>query len=643
MVAHEELQVPAAARVLRLVGRAGRGAAGGNTGGRHSRGRGDGEEYDASPFSGIRYKSFAELVQLAEQYGSSMYQGDLVAMFSRLKVVPGASKQQKLSLLQQLLQLLQPQLQQVSPRGLSEVLLACSKLGCSRATLYESAIQVCCSKVEEADARTLSNAIYAVATAADSTTQQHCWPFIEQHLLPAFLHLLDKANVYDICNTVWSLGAMGQQLPTASIQLLVGELLVKLDGATARSVANTIHGVAKLGQCIPPEQLEPLLLCVVQRLDTASTQNIGNLLWGVAKMSGQVPPAVFGQIVDALIADLSAAIPQAITNTLWAAATMGQPLHPQQLQQLLLAFVDKLPEAAPQSIGNTFWAVARYRPAPFFPSPLLTPRAVQGIIEKVPNMTAQELSNVAWACGAFGHRNDKLLLALYSRAIKLLVESKNQSAVFTPQNIANVCWAGAVLNLKHLAHQLQQLAAAGSSRWKEFPMLNKLQLYQLHMWLSEQQCIPLAAGLLSPGFMTAGQIQECRVAWQQNVAGVVGRASTLERSVFAAIQQLPELGATAVLKAPTPDGLSLCDISATTITGVQIAVQVCGPFDLRLPDMRPVGSAMYRDRALVARGYVLVIVPYWEWSKVGEGKPLEQQVAYLSHKLRQALQAAGQK
>ena len=569
-----------------------------------------------------------------------MYQGDLVAMFSRLKVVP-ASRQQKLSLLQQLLQLLEPQLQQCSPRGLSEVLLTCSKLGFSPAALYGNTLEICCSKIEQADTRALSNAIYAVATAADSTTQQQCWPFIKQHLLPSFLRLSNKANVFDVSNTVWSLGAMGQQLPTASIQLLIGRLLSILDSAAARDVSNTIIGVAKLGQRIPPEQIEPLLLCLVQRLDTASTQDIGNVLWGVAKMSGQVPPAVFGQLVDALVSNLSAAVPQAVSNTLWAAATMGQPLHPQQLQQLLLAFADKLPDAAPQAIGNTFWAIARYRPAPYLPSPLLTPQAVQEVVEKVPNMTPQELTNVAWVCGALGHRDDRLLTALYSRAVEMSVESKDQSATLTLQGVGNICWAGAVLNLTHLADQLQQLAAPVSSRWSELAIIDKLQLYQLHMWLSEQQCIPPAAGLESPSFMTSEQIQECRVLWQQRVVAAVGRTSALEKSVFSAIQHLPELAAAPVLKVPTADGLFFCDIAAVTTSGVQIAVQVCGPSNLSFPDMRPTGSTMYRDRALVARGYVLLIMPYWEWNKVAQGKPLEQQVAYLSHKLRQALQAAG--
>ena len=337
LVPDEELQ-GAAGRVLRLVGRAGRGAAGY----RHSRGRGDDEDYDASRFNHMKYKSFAELIQLVEQYGSSIDPRYLVPMFTRLKGVPGGSRQQKLSLLHLLLQLLWPHLQKVGPKGLSEVLLTCSRLGCFPAAFHSSVLGVLCCKIEEAETRTISKAIYAVATAPDSNTQHQCWPFIEQLLLPAFLRLSNNADAFDLSNIVWSVGAMRQRLPAASVQLLIAELLARSDRVRPRYVSKVIIGVAKQGQWIPPEQLAPLLLCVMEKLDEGKPRDIFNVIYAMAKTSQPVSAATLKQLVAGFISKLPAAVPQDMSTTLWAATTTGQPLHPQQLLQLLLPFADKL-------------------------------------------------------------------------------------------------------------------------------------------------------------------------------------------------------------------------------------------------------------------------------------------------------------
>jgi very-short-patch-repair endonuclease len=98
----------------------------------------------------------------------------------------------------------------------------------------------------------------------------------------------------------------------------------------------------------------------------------------------------------------------------------------------------------------------------------------------------------------------------------------------------------------------------------------------------------------------------------------------------------------------TADGNFSIDIAAVTAAGVRLAVEADGPHhfvsvevdgpnhfvspDNRRPTQyRVEGPTQYRNRALAARGYTVISIPYWEWAKQKGG---EARLAYLQRKLQ---------
>jgi very-short-patch-repair endonuclease len=74
----------------------------------------------------------------------------------------------------------------------------------------------------------------------------------------------------------------------------------------------------------------------------------------------------------------------------------------------------------------------------------------------------------------------------------------------------------------------------------------------------------------------------------------------------------------------TADGNFSIDIAAETAAGVRLAVEVDGPYHFvspgnkvngRTPQYKVDGPTQYRNRALAARGYTVVRIPWWEWEQ----------------------------
>ena len=111
--------------------------------------------------------------------------------------------------------------------------------------------------------------------------------------------------------------------------------------------------------------------------------------------------------------------------------------------------------------------------------------------------------------------------------------------------------------------------------------------------------------------------------------------------MFACAQRVPGL-AGCRQEARTQDGAFSVDAAVTHATsGRQVAIEADGPTHFLLSGREVTGDTLARNRALAARGYVVVSVPYWEWGEVKGGAV--QQAAYLQRKVEAALreQACG--
>jgi hypothetical protein len=92
----------------------------------------------------------------------------------------------------------------------------------------------------------------------------------------------------------------------------------------------------------------------------------------------------------------------------------------------------------------------------------------------------------------------------------------------------------------------------------------------------------------------------------------------LQENVYKAVQQVPWLQ-DAALEWRTADGLLSADIFATVALPLsaqqqqqrrQVVIEVDGPWHFRRPDQALTGTTRFRNRALAARGLVVVSLPW---------------------------------
>ncbi|WIA17221.1 hypothetical protein OEZ85_014100 [Tetradesmus obliquus] len=72
----------------------------------------------------------------------------------------------------------------------------------------------------------------------------------------------------------------------------------------------------------------------------------------------------------------------------------------------------------------------------------------------------------------------------------------------------------------------------------------------------------------------------------------------------------------------------------TSACGRQVVIEVDGPQHYRYPDQQPTGRTLYRNRALAARGYVLVVVKASDWDQCPEHLRQQQLAAWIQQALQ---------
>ncbi|KAF8065588.1 hypothetical protein HT031_003189 [Scenedesmus sp. PABB004] len=492
---------------------------------------------------------------------------------------------------------------------------------------------------ERASPQEISNTIWGAATLGQSLSGDQLAP-----LLDALLAQLPDAKAQHITNVLWAVAVMRRPLPPPTLARLV--LAVERLSPGPRALSGLLWAVAKQGVVLPQGQASRLVAAIASdpALPASSAQCISSTLWALATMR----LVASRRHVTALLAALEARLPhadanpQALANSLWAVATLrgagGARLAvpAARLEALFKGLASKLPEANPQALANSLWAAGSLVP-PYLPRPLLSGAALQHVVRvMVPRLKQQEVSNIAFACGMLGWSDAALLDPLIDRAAELACgatrDACGAASAGDIQGLCNVVWVGAVLDMRHKAEQLEAIAACAGARWEQSTAeQDKVQLFQLHLWLLDTSCGSRPGAGLA-GALAEWQLEECRSAWLRLAVGSVS-TSQLQGSVFRALRQLPGV-ADVALEAATPDGLLRVDVAATAADGTRLAVEVDGPWHFRRPDNGLGGSTLYRDRALTARGYVVVSLPWWEWRHGANGAA---KAAYLQAKIDAAL------
>ena len=517
-------------------------------------------------------------------------------------------------------------------------------------------------KLQEASPVAIGSTVWGLAAIGQQVPAEQL-----QLLLERMVEALgDSGYEQAVSNTFWGLATMGvEQLPASQLGQLVACFSSNLAAANGEQIAVVLWGVWTLTSDWAPEARWEFVSDFTGEVAKLPAATIAATIWEYGKLNHAfLPAAKLEQLLEGLISKIADAEPQDLANAAWGVAKVAKQGPEEQLLKIVSAFADKLEAAPPRSIACMFWALARLE-RPVYPAPLLTGKAVRVILSKLPDMTPRELAYIAWGCGRLGHRNVKLLTVLYGTAMAKLagttavaggavaragVESADvdssaaaaaaasasavvgggDGVLLSDQDLADLCWGAAVLDLRHLSKDVQQLAAAFSSRSEGQLNNYKLQLYQVHVWLKDY-------GL--GGCLSQKQQERCREAWRGELAAAED-ASKLQQAVYAAALKLPWCRRRPVLEARTDDGHLSIDILVMTATGARVAIEVDGHCShFTSPNRMPSGSTRWRNRALAARGYVVVSVPYWEWDEVVRGG-MQAQVTYLDKKVGQGISEA---
>ena len=281
----------------------------------------------------------------------------------------------------------------------------------------------------------------------------------------------------------------------------------------------------------------------------------------------------------------------------------------------------------PQHVSNMLWALSQVA---------LRPEQLTGLLAEAaglqaPGMIPQHTSNSALGLAKLGMQDGGVFAALFSAAHRQVVRCK-------AQELCNLCWAAKVADQGQLAGPVGALCRhLARTAWLGTVAEERQQLHQVHLWLLDRAP---AGGVLS-GALSADQVVQCAAAWrQQQEQRVQQPRNRFELAVFRCVQRLPRLTGCAEQQ-PTPDGAFAVDVAAThAARGRLVAVEADGPSHFLSPGRQPRGDTLAWHRALAARGYVVVSVPYWEWNAV-QGDP-RREVAYLAARVEAAvLEAAG--
>jgi tetratricopeptide (TPR) repeat protein len=552
-------------------------------------------------------------------------------------------------------------LQQANAQDISNVLLAVAKL---QLQLTAEQLQDMMPRFEEvlpdAAPQAVANTLWAVATMGQQVPAGQLLQMLDR-----FQEMLHLVNPQEVSNTLWAVATMGQQVPLGQLQQMLDRFQQLLPQANPQDFSNTLLACAKL-QHAPP-QLQQMLERFQQVLHSANPQDVSNTLWAVATMGQQLPhrqlqqmlerfqqvlhsakpqnvsntllacaklqhaPLQLQQMLDHFQQVLHLAKPQEVSNTLWAIATMGQSVPPHQLQQMLDRFQQLLPDVKPQEVSNTSLACAKLQFAPLQLLSALEQQPVQ-LQKFLAAAKPQDLANTAWACGQLGYRSKQLPGELLHQAARLL-QSIGGAGGFTVQDLCTLCWSAAVMDMQQCVSLVLQLATAVTQMWGSTLDEDLQQLYQVHLWLLDSSLPAPGRGL--SGVLSQQQLQQCRASWELSLAAATASTKTsgFQRDVFAAAQRLPAgvWYTSPQLEQVTADGALSIDIAATTAAGVRVAIEADGPSHFIQPGNSLTGGTLFRNRALAARGYVVLSIPGWKWQQL-RGADSKQQ--YLLAKLQ---------
>jgi len=521
--------------------------------------------------------------------------------------------------------------------------------GCARARYVEPALlDACLARVADSAADVAPR--YVLATAVWSAAQlSRCGYACDKDRCLAIVESLAQWHTackpLDIANAMWAAATLELQVPLERMQQLVRGVLdddEQEHGPQPQGVASALWMAAKMRIRLSEDLGQQLAAAVVRRRADATAQNLCNTMWAAATMGIQLPPSLWAQLLRALGGKLTEdRIAQGVANALWAVAKQlgSRKSADREVYAAVLELCNAVSstqqivaEMDAQNVSNMLWAMSQLglRPEP------LTQQLAEVAAKQAAGMIAQALSSTAMALAKLGvndaHVFEALVMAAGRRELNM-------------QALCNLCWAVAVVDQRQLVGAVLALCrrVAEPQQWERVVLHGRKQLYFVHIWLTDLQACGGSAGsgggnIGLAAVLSPDQLDQCAAAWATNTLSTSPPSTLLHKRVLrCCVEELGAVLSGCQEEARTADGAFRMDVLAVhSATGQRVAIEADGPSHFLRPCGRPRGDTAARDRALAARGYVVVSVPHWEW----DGMRVGDRGGYLRRRIEAALRSA---
>eukprot|EP00877_Chromochloris_zofingiensis_P006782 jgi/Chrzof1/2357/Cz11g12050.t1 len=437
---------------------------------------------------------------------------------------------------------------------------------------------------------------------------------------------------------------------------------------TSRSTAACLYAVVRVGCCPSNKQLHAVVSKCVQL--TAQEQpirpiDVATMMWAVSKMAG---PQHIGMVLPSETSmqatstcNLRLQLPaQHIKDLMRFTKLLSERLvsmfpatSGESISRALLALANlsTLPRMQQTAKDSALQIIQHVQPSQFDNlDPLSQCIILQAcctmrlrhdtFLSKLaassrPNkMSPAHLSNMAYRLGRLGYTDTRLVAAVAEQMCILVLDKPAASQTFACQDISKLLWAAAVGNMQQLVPQLQALCGAlVEQRWHDVKEEELSQLLAVNIWLCDN-------GL--PGIMDEQKTEQCKEAFLKlqdaqhtSFAEQVFQSARRLQQKRPHDQQGNKLCLTGLVREKcTTDGLFTVDIMAKSASKGLVAIEADGPTHFTFPDLQLTGRTQLRNRALAARGYQVISIPYHEWRDL----TTTEQDGYLASTIIKALQ-----
>jgi len=255
-------------------------------------------------------------------------------------------------------------------------------------------------------------------------------------------------NAQDLTNTAWALATFRiEDLPL--LEAIASSAVAQQDSFHGQDLANTAWAYAKL-QVLHAPVFDAIAAQALARISEAEPQNLANTAWAFATMKLLHTP-----LISAMAGQAASIVrqfgPQECANMVWSLANLMFVDAP-CLAAIANKFLTSLKTGSVQNLTNTVWAYAQMR----LKNTTLFGAIAQESIVLLPQFRERDLSITAWAFARQELRDEQFLRAVAAEAVK-----GTRSFVGCHQEIANLSWAMALLDLYH-GTLLDSLATAAS-------------------------------------------------------------------------------------------------------------------------------------------------------------------------------------